>query len=489
MSKRIFKKRVLMIAGLSNGVNGVSTFYHNLFKVFDECDVCVDILNIAQKDRGVADNAKVTSNSSMCSSPVIGNVVNVWNGLEHLKTQDKHVDIMFPFVNKLGNFACPTLSAYARVHQLHKMLQENIYDAIFNNDNGYNSVMTLFQFFPFSRIMNVWEYTHTVGVFSQSPQVNFMQIQRYAMMNMMRNTGQEGYTVISQWDDDLTREWLKPNIKTKKIGMLLECEKFHEYQLPEDKKEDRVLYIGRFETFSKNPELWFKTLAETGLAGLVIVPLPRNAEKAREYVKKYNIKDCEIYHGLTFDEKMRHSARCKCFFIPSKHETFGYTVYENLNLMPVVAPDVYWAHMDKRELSDMIVQTQGEKLSDLVLNAVKNYSNAQVEEQYKRVIQYRNSCHDKWVELLSDNATLMGKEKNVPTTLVKLLEEYKTLPGAVKGGNRKPLGYEEIDVLYRHLDPAKIIQTKEKTYYGEILEDSKPEKKFSLDAFFACQSS
>ena len=483
MSKRIFKKRVLMIAGLSNGVNGVSTFYHNLFKVFDECDVCVDILNIAQKDRGVIDNNKVSGNSSISKSPIIGKVVNVWDGLEHLKTQDKHVDIMFPFVNKLGNFACPTLSAYARVHQLHKMLQENIYDAIFNNDNGYNTIMALFQFFPFSRIMNVWEYTHTVGMFAQYPQANFMQQQRYAMMNTLRNMGQEGYTIISQWDDDYIKEW-GPNIKTNKIGMLLDCEKFYEYQLPGYEKEDRVLYIGRFDQYQKNPELWFKTLAKTGLPGLVIVPLPRNAEKAKEYVKKYDIKDCEIYHSLSFDEKMKHSARCKCFFIPSRHETFGYTIYENLNLMPVVAPDEYWAHMDKRELPDLIVQNKGEKLSDLIVDTVKNYSHVQVLKQHKRVIQYRNECYNKWCELFSSENTMMGTEKNNPTTIVKLLEKYKSLPEAIKKGGRKPLGYEEIDVLYRHIDPCKILQTLDGTFYDSIPEIDKEKEDLSLEKFF-----
>ena len=487
MSKRIFKKRILMIAGITTAVNGISTFYRNLFDVFNETDVCVDILNVATVDKGLTFN-KYVSENNIDPYGVIGNVVNIWSECDDLKKRFKQSDEMFPFLTKVGVEIVPTIPSHVRLMKLHQMFQTNIYDAIFNNDSGYNGLASLFMYYPFHKMIDLYEYTHNSLIFYKKEESNnIIKNNLVKMQNNLRNTAGEGYTLISQWDNDLIKEW-GPNINTLKIGMLLECEKFHEYQLPEDKKEDRVLYIGRMDKSSKNPELWFRVMGETGLPGLCIVPSAKNAEEVKKLAQMYNISDCEVYHSLSFDEKLKQSARCKCFFIPSKHEAFGYTVYENMNLMPVVASDVYWSHMDKRELPYLRIPNKGQSIAEVIVDAVKNYSHAQVEEQYQDVIRYRNETRAKWIQFLNTIPERRGKEcGSKDIKFLKLLETHKTLPSAVNATSTKSLGFEEIDILYRYLDPSKVLQTKEKTYYGEILEDSKQDKNFSLDAFFPCK--
>ena len=461
-----------MVAGFNTTVNGINTFYKHLFDVFDEANVCVDILNVAPVDRGLVD---------IDDCGVVGNIVNIWDGKEDLKKRFKESEEMFPFLSKVGVECCSAISSYVRFQTIHQMMQNNIYDAIFNNDGGYAGVTALSMYYPFHKMIDVYEYTHNSLLFMPKEEENMIKAHTAKMAKVMRYSMGEGYYLISQRDmDNIVME------NKKKIGMLLDCEKFHSYQLPVEKKEDRVLYIGRMDKSSKNPELWFKTVAETGLSGLVIVPSAKNAKEAEELAGKYGITDCEVYHSISFDEKLKQSARCKCFFISSKHEMFGYTIYENLNLMPVVAPNVYWANEVQRELPSVRIPKPGERPADLIMGAVRDYSEAGMEKQYGEVIRYRDETRAKWLEFLKNIPERRGKDSHKKVKNVELLETCKTLGNVLRAAKQKMFAFEELDIIYRCLNPQKIIQTREKTYYGDIIQEAKTEKNNSLDAFFSC---
>ena len=468
MAERLYSKRILMVASLSNAVNGVNTFYNHLFDVFDEANVCVDIVDIGLVERGVRQGI---------NSNVIGNVVNIWKGHDDLKKRYKMESELFPFLGKIGAASCQGIPSFARFLAMHQLFNTNIYDAVFNNDNEFSGLSAMLLYYPFQSMIDSYEYTHNSVLFATNTNNNnAIYNNMLRMARVIRYTAGDGYYLLSQRDvDSVVME------NKKKIGMLLNCEDFHQYQIPGSEKEDRVLYIGRMDNVAKNPELWFRTVGETGLPGLVIVPNNRTADVARKYANKYGIQDCEIYHSLTFDEKLKHSARCKCFFIPSKHEMFGYTLYENMNLMPVVAPDVYWSKEIQRDLPYLRIPANGQKLSELIVDSVKGYSDAQMEEQYLDVIRYRNGNREKWLNFLQNIPERRGKKKENSVKITQLLEEHGNLPDAVKATGRRCLGMEEIDVLYRHLDPSKVIQTKEGSFYGTA---TRKKSVATLDNFF-----
>lgn len=477
MEDRVFKKRMMVLGGFG-GLNGVNTFMVNLLPVLDKNDVCVDLVSLYKTNKPFEfDETKY---------PNVGKLVNIWDDNPVLLKEQRFMEkTMFPFLSKRCN-CCDSITSYTLLKKMFELMSENIYDSILINDNEYGAISAVLNHFAFSDFIKVIVYTHYFDIFldPEEPDSSHKAIRHKNIRNAINSDRR--VIVLTQLDPELINVWLNDNIDIRKIGMMLNVEDFRKYQLPDNEKEDRLLFIGRVEERVKRPKFWIsvaKAVEEYGIRGTVIVPDKSHADKFIKYANKIGFTNFDIYHSLTFDEKLKISAKCKCFFSSSKYETFGYTIYENLSLMPCVVSDEPWAVLVKRELPSLNVAHGIKNIVSEVVRQVKGYNGEAVTKQYEEVLQYRNNNIVKWGEFLNEGYTFTKGTPSELTKNIEVLNKHHTLKDALSEIGRDYFSLEELDILYRSLDWSKVIQKKEGTFYGEIINKSKGNVS-SLDAFF-----
>ncbi len=453
---KTYKKRMLIVDQMACKEGGIKTFLEGFFPLLDQNDVVVDYINLF--------NDKKTVDRFKRDYDCIGQWVDVKDDEAMLQKERGWFEKNMAFFSSLIH---NPMVEYMTLKKIFLMLNTNIYDFVMINHG--ESITPVTGFFPISQMVRTFAYTHDTNVFTPMKPFKGRAEEcqtNYAMDSLAFD---ENVDIISQKDSGYTRDNF-PDNKYIKIGMPLDVAKYHKYQNPYYSKEDAVLYLGRFHQEAKDPERWVNVMSKTGLRGIVIVPNKKNADSFQKLCDKYDFKDVEIHHDLTFDVKMQMSARCKVCYIPSKTENFPFVIYENLNLMRVVGPEERpWAHDFKQEFDHFILDGGIDKAPETLKEAVRTYSNEVIKEQHKFLLDYNEQIKKDWTEYLNQPSIHVDSKKGQPQ-IIKALNEVNNLPDAIKSIGRETLSFTELMTLYRNIENEKVFHLKNQSFYGKINE-------------------
>ena len=465
---REYKKRILFI-DINNAfkVGGSSTFIEEFLKVLDENDIVGDFVNYTM-DPATVDRFKAQYEN-------INEVIELKTEMPVLHKEKNNFEQKKAFY---GTYVHNPMTEYMFIKKMHELMNTYIYDYIFVNNSELIPLVT--NTFPFSKMMRIIVYTHCSHLFSYFTifKGNFDDVMTQYVVSSLQND--ENCDIIEQKRNDFVTNTF-PNHNRRKIPLSLDVTKFHEHQIPEDEKEDSVLYLGRAHNTSKNFKGWCKLIAQAGVHGVAIVPTKKGAETIKKEMALYDYNDYEVHYNLTFAEKMLISSKCKVCFVTSNMETFSYVIYENSNLMKIVVLEKDWS----LELKDSLpfIELTTEKDSAKVLkNALKTYSNDAVKEQHEFLLEFNANATELWGEYFSEPNRFDDVKKKTTKT-IEALETVNTLPLALKHMKKDELCFDELLIMYRNLDRSKVIHHRDATYYGQVpkTEDA---PKTSLDELF-----
>lgn len=472
MTDREFKRRILVVDA-STGVSGVSTFLMNWLSHLDSIDVTVDIITAGSADKLSVAGGR-TVGMTLDDVTNVGEIVSIYDGEEPVYREIRHlVSNLYPFLSK-QMFQTWILESYLVLKKMQGLMNRKLYNAIFINDNKESGTLPVLSGYGFSEFMPVYEFTHSGDMFSRLDKSNPQKELRYATCWSHRQNSGPGYRLFMQVDPDNIKYPLDET-KIHKMGMLLNLPKISQYQRPASDKEDRVLYIGRYHKDAKNPDLWIKTLAQTGLGGVAILPEEIDAKRFNEKLSDHGIIDrVDVYHSLrTYNEKMQQVSRCKCVLCTSTFEMFPFSVYENLPLMSGVCVDRPWSRLVNRELPFLPVVPDKE-LTPTVIKTVKEYSDAGMVDLLDNITNYEHQQRQRWTnvligDLLHDFNRFKNGDKTTDT--IRLMEQYHEFQTVVSktAWSKKGMGFEMLDVLYRHIDWNKVIHTLDRSFYGQVI--------------------
>ena len=87
-----------------------------------------------------------------------------------------------------------------------------------------------------------------------------------------------------------------------------------------------LLFIGRWED-RKNPQEFIRVAAETGLP-VKVMTAASSIKKWREALKEAGVKNHDVRGGITGQEKVDFIRSAKVFYMPSKSESYGFSLFE-----------------------------------------------------------------------------------------------------------------------------------------------------------------
>lgn len=255
-------------------------------------------------------------------------------------------------IEKILNFQNAFLKAFSRF----------IYDVVISNTP---EATPAYQFLDLYQYVPLIHYTHIENsvFFDAEPNDTF----RPAHTAFLRNLNEcDGVFVGTQSNHNaslIKRAFLRSNtvglpMPVPELGLL-------EDDFPE---KSGVLFIGRFED-RKNPKLFIKTIAETGLPAKVLTK-PNSVPKFEKMFKEHGVEDYEIKAGIIGEEKVHFIKSARVAFHPALRESFGFSAFESLHSCPTLLVEEY---------------TWWENFKDMGVDlCTKKTAAARLEEIYKR---------------------------------------------------------------------------------------------------------
>lgn len=225
-------------------------------------------------------------------------------------------------------------------------------------------------------------------------------------------------------------------IGTKNIKKLLPIRipelKLLDYKYDLNNKKG-VGFIGPWEP-RKNPRAFIELLKNTKLPGVVITT-KKSAEKFRIACAEHNL-ECDIYHDVLDEEKIKIIKSLKIAFHPSISETFGLGVLETAHTCPtILLNDHDWTEVHKNYT--YILSND----SDLANKVIKIYNH---EDEYsldsfinlqKALKVYHADATDAWINFVNHEEPKVNRKNGLLTELekrdIKIKDWFNEMTGSL----------------------------------------------------------
>jgi hypothetical protein len=228
-----------------------------------------------------------------------------------------------------------------------------------------------------------------------------------------------------------------------------------------DKEREGVLFVGRWEA-GKNPELFVKLIAQTGLPARIMTS-SNGVKKFEKAFADAGVPESQyiIKAGIIGQEKVDFMTNCRVAFNPSIVESYGMAFHEQQIQMPTVCLDGQrWT----KNFDDTRFFICDKNNMDIVLHLYNQYEYAKEWYESKIVetfIKEENQVFDKWKKCFDD---FIPKTVKTETAAIVTYPSvvYKTFIDSL---NRKSLSLSnDIRSIYNNKGKFKVIYTDEHTH-------------------------
>lgn len=208
-------------------------------------------------------------------------------------------------------------------------------------------------------------------------------------------------------------------------------------------KREGCLFIGRFEK-NKRPELFIKTMAETGIKPVVITGGKNAKEKWEKAFKDAGIANYSLSIRVEGEEKAKIIGSARFGFVGSYNESFGFNSLEILHSCPLMIVDepfsVFWEDMGATRF----------KIGDAAetakrLNETKDYRPSD------KLVENQRHAIARWHEVLSIYTGKVPKDTAKVLTLLTN-DAWTTVPDIIKAYGVETLMPHEYAALKVYCD-------------------------------------
>lgn len=217
-----------------------------------------------------------------------------------------------------------------------------------------------------------------------------------------------------------------------------------------------ILWVGRWEE-RKDPKAFLDLIAQIKLPVKVITN-KTGAPKFEKELKELDV-EFDIKVDLDSKEKSEFIKSAKLMYMPSKKESYGYTLYEALNHMPVFVEDYAWTRRCGN-LPNLIRVGKEHNLAALVKEFYDRPS-----KPSKILYSLQDNAYNFWKYFVDRPHEIHGR-KTASGNITKQDNLY--YHAHILGLNRKP-SIEDIEPVYR----AGYLFTREQNQFGTWLTKSR----------------
>ena len=301
-------------------------------------------------------------------------------------------------------------------------------------------------------------YTHLESQIFTDTKNPFLSVANEIMRQNLTTSGIYIATQSAFNKESLTNSYLKDKKVFECPIPLTEQDLLKEY----DKEREGVLFVGRWEA-GKNPELFVKLIAQTGLPARIMTS-SNGVKKFEKAFADAGVPESQyiIKAGIIGQEKVDFMTSCRVAFNPSIVESYGMAFHEQQIQMPTVCLDGQrWTNNFNKERFEVCDKTN---MVDIVLHLYNQYEYAKEWYENKIVdtfIAEESQVFDKWKKCFDDFIPKIVKTETAAivshTSVV-----YKTF---IDNLNRKSLNLaNDIRSIYNNKGKFKVIYTDNHTH-------------------------
>ena len=301
-------------------------------------------------------------------------------------------------------------------------------------------------------------YTHLESQIFTDTKNPFLSVANEIMRQNLTTSGIYIATQSAFNKESLTNGYLKDKKVFECPIPLTEQALLKEY----DKEREGVLFVGRWEA-GKNPELFVKLIAQTGLPARIMTS-SNGVKKFEKAFADAGVPESQyiIKAGIIGQEKVDFMTSCRVAFNPSIVESYGMAFHEQQIQIPTVCLDGQrWTNNFNKERFEVCDKTN---MVDIVLHLYNQYEYAKEWYENKIVdtfIAEESQVFAKWKKCFDDFIPKIVKTETAAivshTSVV-----YKTF---IDNLNRKSLNLaNDIRSIYNNKGKFKVIYTDNHTH-------------------------
>jgi hypothetical protein len=301
-------------------------------------------------------------------------------------------------------------------------------------------------------------YTHLESQIFTDTKNPFLSVANEIMRQNLTTSGIYIATQSEFNKESLTNGYLKDKKVFECPIPLTEQDLLKEY----DKEREGVLFVGRWEA-GKNPELFVKLIAQTGLPARIMTS-SNGVKKFEKAFADAGVPESQyvIKAGIIGQEKVDFMTSCRVAFNPSIVESYGMAFHEQHIQMPTVCLDGQrWTNNFNKDRFEVCDKTN---MVDIVLHLYNQYEYAKEWYESKIVetfIKEENQVFAKWKKCFDDFIPKTVKTETAAIVTYPSIV-YKTFIDSL---NRKSLSLSnDIRSIYNNKGKFDVIYTDDHTH-------------------------